>query len=162
VTTRPAAPAAVPAAPPPVTLAVPAVGVETPVDAVGVRDDGQMAIPDDVDRVGWYRFGPVPGAEGSAVVAGHVDDLEQGLGVLAPLREAQIGTEVLVTDAAGAVTRWRVVSREVVEKEVLPLDRLFGRGGPPRLVLVTCGGPFLQELGSYRDNVVVVAEPAPW
>ncbi|MBB3086719.1 class F sortase [Geodermatophilus sabuli] len=161
VTTRAAAPAAVPAVPPPVTVAVPAAGVAAPVDAVGVRDDGQMAVPDDVERVGWYRFGAAPGADGSAVLAGHVDDREQGLGVLAPLRETAIGTEVLVTDAAGAVTRWRVVSREVVEKEVLPLDRLFARAGPPRLVLVTCGGPFLPELGGYRDNVVVVADPAP-
>jgi hypothetical protein len=25
--------------------------------------------------------------------------------------------------------------------------------------LITCGGPFLREFSSYRDNVVVVAEP---
>jgi hypothetical protein len=161
VTTRIAAPAAVPVAAPPVTLAVPAAGIAAPVDAVGVRDDGQMALPGDVGRVGWYRFGPVPGSGGSAVVAGHVDDDEQGLGVLAPLRDTAIGAEVLVTDAAGAVTRWRVVSRETAQKRTLPLDRLFTRDGPPRLVLVTCGGPFLPELGSYRDNVVVVAEPVP-
>ena len=40
-----------------------------------------MDLPEDVDRVGWYRFGPAPGADGSAVLAGHVDDAEQGLGV---------------------------------------------------------------------------------
>jgi hypothetical protein len=66
-----------------VRLAVPALGVDAPVEPVGIRDDGQMALPDDVDRLGWYRFGPVPGAEGSAVLAGHVDDAEQGLGALA-------------------------------------------------------------------------------
>jgi sortase (surface protein transpeptidase) len=117
-----------------------------------------MAIPEDVDRVGWYRFGPAPGADGSAVLAGHVDDREQGLGALAPLRQAAVGTEVLVTDAEGTTTRWRVVSRELITKQVLPLDRLFARTGPPRLTLITCGGPFLPEYSSYRDNVVVVAE----
>jgi hypothetical protein len=161
VTTRAATAPAEPAAPPPVTLAVPDAGVEAPVDVVGVRDDGRMQLPEDVDRVGWYRFGPVPGADGAAVLAGHVDDRDQGLGALAALSGTPVGAEVLVTDAAGAVTRWRVVSRETVQKEVLPLDRLFTRDGPPRLVLVTCGGPFLPELGSYRDNLVVVAEPAP-
>ena len=30
-----------------------------------------------------------------------------------------------------------------------------------RLVVLTCGGPFLPEYRSYRDNVVVVAEPTP-
>ena len=70
-----------------------------------------------------------------------------------------MGTEVVVTDAAGTMQRWRVVSRELIQKQVLPLDRLFARDGPPRLTLITCGGPFLPEFGSYRDNVVVVAEP---
>jgi hypothetical protein len=159
VPTRDAAPTGAPEQPAPVTLAVPALGIEAPVDSVGVRDDGQMDIPDDVDRVGWYRFGPVPGGAGSAVLAGHVDDREQGLGELAPLREAEVDAEVLVTDTAGDPTRWRVVSREQVDTQALPVDRLFAREGPPRLVLVTCGGEFLPEVGGYESNVVVVAEP---
>ncbi|MGY1845188.1 class F sortase [Modestobacter sp. SYSU DS0875] len=162
VPTRDAAPGAAPEArPAPVRLAVPALGVDTTVDPVGVEDDGQMTIPAEVDRVGWYRFGPVPGAAGSAVLAGHVDSREQGLGAMAPLREAEPGQQIEVTDAAGAVTRWQVTSRELVSKQEVPLAELFGRTGDPRLVLVTCGGPFLPELRSYRDNVVVVATPLP-
>jgi hypothetical protein len=161
VTARPATPVLAPEHPAPVHVAVPALGVDAEVDAVGVRSDGAMALPDDVDRVGWYRFGPVPGADGSAVIAGHVDDAEQGLGALAPLREAAVGQEVQVLDGAGTTTRWRIASRELIEKQVLPLDRLFTRDGPPRLTLITCGGPFLPEFRSYRDNVVVVAEPVP-
>ncbi len=159
VTVRDAAPAAAPPAVAPARVTVPAHGLDVPVEPVGTRPDGQMAIPDDVDRAGWYRFGPVPGAPGSAVVAGHVDDVEQGLGAMAALRGTEPGDEVVVTDAAGAVTRWRVVSRETLDKQALPLDVLFRRDGPPRLTLVTCGGPFLPEVGGYRDNVVVVAEP---
>ena len=55
-------------------LTVPSVGLEVTVEAVGVRADGQMEIPDKGDRAGWYRHGPHPGAEtGSVVVAAHVD-----------------------------------------------------------------------------------------
>jgi hypothetical protein len=161
VTARPAGPATAEQRFAPVRLVVPALGVDTTVDPVGVEPDGQMTIPAEVDRVGWYRFGPAPGAAGSAVIAGHVDDREQGLGAMAPLREAEVGGEVVVTDAAGTVQRWQVVSREIIQKQVLPLDRLFARDGPPRLTLITCGGPFLPEFGSYRDNVVVVAQPLP-
>ena len=160
VPTRDAAPTPPAAVPPPVRLVVPDLGVDTAVDPVGVEADGSMTLPAEVDRVGWYRFGPVPGAEGSAVLAGHVDSRDQGLGALAPLRAAEVDDEVLVTDAAGATTRWRVVSRELLEKEALPVDTLFARTGAPRLVLVTCGGPYLPDLRSYRDNVVVVAVPA--
>jgi hypothetical protein len=80
---------------------------------------------------------------------------------MAPLRDAAPGDEILVTDAAGGSTRWRVVSRELISKQVLPLEQLFSREGPPRLTLITCGGPFLPEFQSYRDNVVVVAEQVP-
>jgi hypothetical protein len=162
VTARPAAPVAVPAVVPPVRLSVPARGIDAPVDPVGVEPAGEMTLPEDVDRVGWYRFGPTPGAaEGAAVVAGHVDDAEQGLGALAPLRETEPGDEVVVEAADGSTTRWTVTSRETIDKPGVPLGDLFARTGAPRLVLITCGGPFDAELRSYRDNVVVVAEPRP-
>jgi sortase (surface protein transpeptidase) len=140
---------------------VPTLGIDAAVDPVGVEPDGQMTIPAEVDRVGWYRFGPTPGHAGSAVIAGHVDSRTQGLGAMAPLREATAGDEVLVTDATGTASRWRIVSRELISKQALPLDRLFAREGPPRLTLITCGGPFLPEFQSYQDNVIVVAEPIP-
>ena len=160
VPVRDAAPTTAPEAPLPVRVDVPARGIAAPVLPVGVTGDGQMALPDDVRQVGWYRFGGRPGDAGSAVIAGHVDDRDQGAGALFPLREAAPGDEVVVTDDAGRVTRWQVVSREVLHKEALPVDALFDRAGPPRLVLITCGGPFLPESRSYRDNVVVVAGPA--
>jgi hypothetical protein len=165
-------PAAVPTptpTPPPVAavaaparLAVPALRVDAPLDPVGVRADGQLELPEDVDRVGWYRFGPAPGAvEGTVVLAGHVDDVDQGRGALDPLRRAEPGDEVVVEAADGAVTRWQVVSREQIDKPGVPFGDLFARSGPPRLALITCGGPLAADLRSYRDNVVVVAVPVP-
>jgi hypothetical protein len=158
---HPAAPAPDAVAPPPVRLVVPGAGVTAPVDPVGVTADGLMQLPGDVRRVGWYRFGPAPGQpEGSAVLAGHVDSWDQGLGSLGRLRTVQPGDPVEVTDAAGATTRWQVVTRRLVAKPDLPLAELFARSGPARLVLLTCGGPFDERTRSYRDNLVVVAEPA--
>ena len=123
-------------------LVVAGAGIDAPVDPVGVTRDGLMQLPDDVHRVGWYRFGPAPGQpEGTAVLAGHVDAWDQGLGALGRLRGVAPGQAVEVDDSAGAVTRWQVVTRQLVVKEALPLAELFARAGPPRLVLLTCGGP---------------------
>jgi hypothetical protein len=153
----PAAPMALP-----VRLVLPDVGIDAPVDPVGVTPDGLLQLPDDVHRVGWYRFGPVPGQpQGSAVLAGHVDSWNQGLGALSRLRSVQPGQRLAVIDAAGQTTRWQVVTRRLVVKQQLPLPELFTRSGPPRLVLLTCGGPFDERLRSYRDNLVVAAVPAP-
>ena len=64
-TADPVAPTAAPAVAPPARLEVPGLGLAAPVDPMGIAGDGQMALPEDVDRVGWYRFGPEPGAAGS-------------------------------------------------------------------------------------------------
>lgn len=162
VPARPAVPTPATSRSAPVQLDIPELGISAPVDAVGVESDGLMTLPEDVDRVGWYRFGPAPGAgTGSVVIAGHVDDAEQGLGALSPLEEAEVGDRVVVGDDAGGSTTWQVVARQEFDKEVVPLAELFDRAGPPRLVVITCGGQFLADIGSYQDNVVVVAEPLP-
>lgn len=147
---------------PPRRLLLPRLRVSAPVDPVGVDRNGLMALPEDVNRVGWYRFGPAPGAAtGSAVVAGHVDDQEQGLGVLARLRDVRLGDAVVVEQRDGAQVRYRVTGITRLRKQALPTATVFARTGPPRLTLVTCAGPFDRERRSYRDNLVVTAEPVP-
>ena len=158
---HPADPVATRAVPAPVRLVLPSVGIDAPVDPVGVGSGGLMQLPDEVRRVGWYRYGPAPGdAAGAAVLAGHVDSWDQGLGALGRLRNLEPGQTFEVRSATGRLSHWRVVTRRLVVKQQLPLGQLFTRTGPPRLVLLTCGGPFDERLRSYRDNLVVVAEPA--
>ncbi|MGH8867390.1 MAG: class F sortase [Actinomycetes bacterium] len=118
-----------------------------------------MALPD-ADTVGWYRHGAAPGDRaGSAVLAGHVDSRDRGLGALAALRFTRTGDRVRVTLADGTPLTYRVVDRMSYAKRALPADRLFGRGGPAALRLVTCGGSFMPEAGGYTENLVVTAVP---
>ena len=68
--------------PAPTALQIEAIGVTAPVIPLGVvADTGQMEVPDNVDEVGWYRFGPSPGQPGSSVLAAHVDLYREGPGV---------------------------------------------------------------------------------
>lgn len=143
----------------PTRIAAPAIGVDNPVVEVGVDPDGLMTIPSDVDDIGWYRFGPTPGAPGAAVLAGHVDDRVQGRGAFFDLQRLDLGDEVTTTVADGTVTTWVVTGRSTYDKVSLPIDELMTREGPPRLVLITCGGDFDNSSRSYESNVVVVAEP---
>lgn len=162
LTARPAVPSAGVSAPAPRRLRIPSVGIDAAIVPVGVDPAGAMVIPREVASVGWYRFGPAPGAPaGAAVVAGHVDAKDQGAGALLPLREARVGDRVSITRADGTTITYRIVGKETIVKSRLPVERLFARDGAPRLVLITCGGPFLPELSSYRDNLVVVAVPIP-
>lgn len=146
--------------PPPVTVRVPALGIDAAIEAVGVQEDGAMVVPAEVDRVGWYRYGPEAGAaEGNVVLAGHVDTIAQGPGALFPLRGVEIGAEIVVADAGGTEHRYEVVSLETITKTDLPVEQIFARSGEHRLVVITCGGEYLPGSRRYADNVVVTAVP---
>ena len=144
----------------PVEGRLPTLGVVSPVRPIGVERTGELEIPEDVRTVGWYRFGPRPGdARGSAVLSGHVDSAEQGRGAFGRLGELGPGDPVLVRLSDRKTWRYRVVAREKWPKTATPLDRLFARGGAPRLTLVTCGGGFREDISSYTDNIAVTAVP---
>ena len=145
-----------PRADPPVEVLV--AGRAVPVDPVGVDDDAQVVVPDDVQRAGWWTGGVQPGEPaGAAVLVGHVDDDEQGLGAFAVLRELDAGAEVRVRTSSGTELVYDVVAREQFDKAEVPVERVFSPAGAHRLVLVSCGGTF--HRGRYSDNVVVTAVP---
>lgn len=160
VGTRPATPPTAEPVVAPVRLTVPALAIEVPVRPVGVDDEGLMEIPDSGRQVGWYRFGPAPGAQaGHSVLASHVNTAAEGEGVLAGLGRLEPGDTVTVTLEDGSSLDYAVTARRTVPKLDLDADTLFARTGPHRLALVTCGGPWIEERSSYRDNVIVLAEP---
>jgi hypothetical protein len=70
-----------------------------------------------------------------------------------------VGERIDLVTAAGRTVSYRVTGRETVVKRRLPTERLFDRDGAPRLVLITCGGPFDEARSAYRDNLVVAADP---
>ena len=148
------------AQPAPTKLVIKALGVNARVDDVGVQDDGAMVIPAAPTSVGWYRYGAAPSdPQGNTVIAGHVATREDGPGALAPLRGAKPGMRVTVTTADGTKHDYKVVGREAIVKKALPADEIFARDGRPLLVLITCGGEYLPELRSHRDNIIVTAVP---
>jgi len=148
-----------PEGPRPAALTIAALGVDgASVIDVGVEPDGDMEVPP-ADRVGWYRYGPAPGEDGSAVLAAHIA-YDGRNGVFVRLAELQPGAEVEVVYDDGTTDRFVVESNQRYDKDELPDDLVYARSGPSRLVLITCGGRFDSNARSYEDNVVVVATPA--
>jgi sortase (surface protein transpeptidase) len=144
----------------PRALAVPALDLRAPVVAVGVRGrDREVALPDDARRVAWYRFGPHPGAAGTAVLAAHAD--WQGRpGPFARASRLAPGDRLRVAFRRGAPRTFRVIARRSYDKGRLP-RRLFATAGRPALALVTCGGPYDRATRTYARNTVVWAVPRP-
>jgi len=143
----------------PIGLRIERLGIDAPVVAYGVDGSGQMEVPENVTEVGWYRFGPAPGEDGSAVLAAHVDLAGSGPGVFYDLDTLQVGDRLSVVYADGSETGFRVIARTTYDKTRLPLDVIFSREGPAVLTLITCGGAFNRSIKRYDSNVVVYAVP---
>jgi sortase family protein len=144
----------------PARLLIDSVGLGAAVVPVGAHGDGQLVLPEEPRTVGWWvGSAPAGHRRGSTVLAGHVDSASGGLGALAVLRTLPVGARIVLADVFGTRHAYRVAARRSYPKATLP-SAVLGGGQGPRLVLVTCGGPFDEARRSYRDNLVVYAVPA--
>jgi hypothetical protein len=144
---------------PPARITIPAIGVDAPVVPVALEDDGSMEIPDDIRTVGWFEPGVRPGEDGSAVISGHVDSRVQGRGAFFELEDGSTSvTRSWWSAGTGErLVRGRPHDAALRQGRSSPSTELFTREGPPRLVLITCGGAF--DARAATRNVVIVAVP---
>jgi LPXTG-site transpeptidase (sortase) family protein len=142
----------------PVRVQIPSIDADGPVRPGGVDTTGGLEIPGDARELVWWKFGPTPGAAGSAVIAGHLD-WKHVRGVFNRLADAEPGDPVTVTFADGSARAFVVDSVELVDKPAVAMNGTFARDGSPLLRLVTCGGEFDYASHHYRSNVVLTAHP---
>ena len=152
----PSSTVAVPASPP-VRLQLPAIGVDSELMPLGLEDDGSLEVPPAGFPAGWFTGAPMPGEDGPAVMAGHVD-WGGSPGVFYDLRSLKPGDKITVTRADGSTVVFAVASVEQFPKDAFPSDAVYGDLDHPGLRLITCGGSFDRGAHSYRDNIVVFAD----
>jgi Sortase domain len=121
--------------------------------------DGELLLPRNVNRAGWWDGASRLGDPyGSVVIAAHVDSWTQGTGPFVEILSLHVGSIVKVQSADLRET-FRVTSAGLVPKPSLNArSYAYSSHGPSRLVLITCGGPW-DAVHSYHDNMVVVATP---
>ncbi|WP_329132321.1 class F sortase [Streptomyces sp. NBC_01476] len=138
-------------------LDISSIGVHADLVGRGLTDGTIEPPPYDTPEVaGWYRDGPSPGADGAALIVGHVDTKTRAA-VFYGLSTVKPGALVDVTRADGTVAEFSVEAVEVVEKDHFDATRVYGSTGRPELRLITCGGSFDRTAQSYSANVVVYA-----
>ena len=138
----------------PVQLRVPAIGLSVSLSSLGITPYGTVQVPTTITQPGWFRLGPSPGQIGSAVILGHVDN-STGPGVFFNLRTLAAGDQVFVLLTDGDTVQFAVDSVAMYSKEQFPAQRVYASHGSSALQLVTCGGVFDHQTGSYLSNVVV-------
>lgn len=144
--------------PRPVGLTIDGIDIsDAPIRDVGVEPNGEMEIPG-ATEIGWYRWSPSPGQEGSSVLAAHIAFNGRD-GVFRDLDDLEVGDRFTVHYDDGTEREFEVTEMAQYDKEELPFDRVFSKTGEPSVVLITCGGDFNRGDNSYEDNVVAYADP---
>lgn len=144
------------------SLSIPAIGVRASLDRLVRQRNGELQRPPAWLKPGWYAGGPVPGDQGPAVIAGHVDS-PNGPAVFWRLRELAPGDEIVVARSDGTSATFSVTRTQQFSQAAFPTDLVYGPTPSRELRLITCGGTYDHQARRYRDNVVVfaVAEDEP-
>ncbi|MBT2440122.1 class F sortase [Streptomyces sp. ISL-36] len=138
----------------PLRLRIPEIDVDTPMMELGLGRNDALDVPPASDRniAGWYKDGTPPGAKGTAIVAGHVDNA-QGPAVFYALGALKKGNRIEVDRQDGRTAVFTVDAVEVYENERFPDEKVYGEADRAELRVITCGGGFSKKTG-YRGNVV--------
>lgn len=147
----------------PTHIQIPSIDVDAVIESVGVLDNGEMGVPEDPLKAGWFEPGTQPGNRGNVVIAGHVDS-HTGPAVFYHLDEMKKGDEITVTDKSGEEKTYVVQKLESYPQYNAPIEQIFGSTNEKRLNLITCTGEFIRDKGGHQDRLVVYStlkEPKP-
>ena len=138
----------------PARVAIPPIGLDDPVVALGLDQNGQIVPPN--HTVQWYTGSAVPGTPGIAVIAGHVTSPKPD--VFYRLSELAPGNTFTVTDRRGVAIAFRVTRVGRSTKEELTNDATaWGTTTDRTLVLVTCDLDSPVRDSHYEGNFIAWA-----
>lgn len=139
----------------PMRLLIPSLALDAQVEPLGVDATGAMDTPHNLWDVGWFQPGPAPGSPGDAVIDGHVGLPGYPL-IFSTLARLPAGAELIVVHADGLRSHFSVSAIGSWPADSHPAG-LFATGGPARLSLITCTGPYDRSNQTYADRLIVEA-----
>ena len=170
-------PLAVPCQPgSPTRMSIPALNVDAPIETIGLDrrarpgSTGQapLGAPKDQRKAGWYAAGPKPGSgTGTVLTNGHT--YRDGSAIFQQDFTAKVALgqqiDLLIDNGSTCSYRISAVWRDVDAVTDYPLlvasEHLYDQRGPERLFLETCGGPWVESAGRFKDINVILATPVP-
>jgi sortase (surface protein transpeptidase) len=164
----------------PIIVEIPSINVSSHLLAVGMTANHAMAAPEGGANspywsdTFWYRGGSVPGAVGTATIAGHIDDAFGRYAVFGQLSRLVAGDLIFIRNTRTGFTEKFVVTRThaytlAQAKTKAVLDLMYGTGPPlgkkaspstdrlAHLSLITCAGTWDTSLATHDQRLVVSA-----
>jgi LPXTG-site transpeptidase (sortase) family protein len=145
----------------PVEIDIPSIQAQIPIIGVGVTATDNLDVPHNFVQAGWYKSGPVPGATGTAVIDGHVDNGGKKptvAGVFKNLNKVTKGSVINVQQSDGQVAHFKVTGTAVYSYAKFPSTKVFAQTDKSLLNIITCDGTWLPSANTYSQRLVVTAE----
>jgi LPXTG-site transpeptidase (sortase) family protein len=144
----------------PSRLKIPAISVDTEVQYLGKTSKGEMEVPKSHTVTGWYKYGAIPGDEGSAVIAGHVIGPKGEHGIFFNMKKLKPGDELQMVDAKGKTSLFKVRETRTYGQNEQPSE-VFNSSSGTHLNLITCAGEWDAANKQYLKRLVVFADKSP-
>lgn len=139
----------------PVRLIVPKLTIDTTIESVGMTEKGNMDVPKDAQKVGWFRYGPTPSVRGNAVISGHYDTPTGRPAIFYYLDKLSIGDSVMVELSDGTTHEFVVTGKDLLSVDTFPGKYVFATKFGINLNLITCGGVWDPKLKNYDKRLVI-------
>ena len=117
-----------------------------------------MDAPKGPDNVVWFKFGPRPGENGNAVVAGHYGWKDGKAAAFDNLYKLRNGDKIYIEDDKGAIISFVVRESRRYDPEADASAVFESNDGKAHLNLVTCEGDWNETLKSYSARLVVFTD----
>lgn len=150
-------PVAIPALPP-VQIKIDKVAIAAPVNPVGLTASGAMDIEANPNEVAWYQFGPKPGEEGSAVIAGHFGWKDAIPSIFNNLNKLSKGDLITTIDADGLAKVFVVMRTAMYAPNQDATDVFKSDDGKAHLNLITCQGVWNAAQQTYSERFIVFTD----
>ncbi|MFC4884219.1 class F sortase [Streptomyces beijiangensis] len=142
----------------PIQVHIPSIHVDAPLTGLSLDAEHHLAPPPEADAnlAGWFRDGTPPGTDGTAIIAGHVDN-DHGPAVFYNLGALKNGNRIEVDRSDGQTAVFTIDTVEAFDADDFPSQKIYGPSPHAELRVITCGAGFDTKAHRYRGNVVAFA-----
>ncbi len=137
-------------------LSIPLVGINASVQEVGITKKGNVGTPDNFTDVAWYKDSPVPGAKGTSIIDGHVDNGLALPAVFWNLKNVKKGDDIYIHTKDGRTIHFIVTNIKTYDFNA-PTDTIFTQSNNATLKLITCAGVYVAAYRTHNKRLVVTA-----
>lgn len=142
----------------PMRLKIPSIAINVSLEYVDVTESGTMDIPKNVNNVGWFQPGKLPGEIGNAVMAGHYGSYAGKPSVFDNLHKLTKGDKIYVEDNNGETITFVVQEIRSYDPQADASEVFSSDDEKSHLNLITCEGIWNKDAKSYSSRLVVFTD----